>query len=155
MKWKGVQKPNDDDKTKFSEQTKENLTSLEMPSDETTQRTKIQIKDMLDNKIKELGEALKDSADVNLEKKEKLDRSFKGSEDLQAMYETRQRLKEEGDYAKRNTHQIHDASKIIIVVMLSAFAVDALWRSCRSKLSTLLEADARREKKKKTNIERG
>ena len=39
--------------------------------------------------------------------------------------------------------------------MLSAFAVDALWRSCRSKLSTLLEADARREKKKKTNIERG
>ena len=44
--------------------------------------------------------------------------------------------------------------------MLSAFAVDALWRSCRSKLSTLLDADARREKKKKTtttttHIERG
>ena len=29
--------------------------------------------------------------------------------------------------------------------MLSAFAVDALWRSCRSKLSTLLAMDVRRE----------
>tara|TARA_B100000519_G_scaffold168958_1_gene153915 strand:+ start:147 stop:686 length:540 start_codon:yes stop_codon:yes gene_type:complete len=33
--------------------------------------------------------------------------------------------------------------------MLSAFAVDALWRSCRSKLSTLLKADVRREKKER------
>ena len=35
------------------------------------------------------------------------------------------------------------------LIMLSAFAVDALWRSCRSKLSTLLKADVRREKKER------
>ena len=52
----------------------------------------------LNIKIKSLNEALTEAAETNLERHKHLERDFIYSEDLEEMFKTRQRLKEEGEH---------------------------------------------------------
>ena len=94
-KWEGPEKPDEEKKEKYN---KDLLLAFRVCNYKRQEGENIN--DFLNNKIKAVNKAFIESAESNIEQRKKIDRNLEMSEDLKAMFETRQRLKEEGNFSR-------------------------------------------------------
>ena len=93
-KWKGPEKPTEETRQRYSKDF--SIKFNQAKQQQQLNNTNTDDNDKLNIKIKALNEAMTEAAETHLERHKHLERDSIFSEDLEEMFKTRQRLKEEG-----------------------------------------------------------